>query len=97
MKSSQTIRSKTRQFNPVPVERKRIYWGKQFTTTNKEKVGIIDDVIISPDHTVSFAIIGVGGFLGIGRRDSYEPTRHGPGPIHFAWRNRGSAQGTSVI
>jgi hypothetical protein len=36
---------------------------------NHEEIGTIDDIIISPDHTVSFAIIGVGGFLGIGKHD----------------------------
>jgi PRC-barrel domain len=35
--------------------------GKAVYNDNNEKVGITDDVIISPDHTVSFAIIGVGG------------------------------------
>jgi sporulation protein YlmC with PRC-barrel domain len=30
-----------------------------------EKVGTIDDIIVSPKRTVSHAIIGVGGFLGL--------------------------------
>jgi sporulation protein YlmC with PRC-barrel domain len=30
-----------------------------------EKVGTIDDIIVSPDRSVSHAIIGVGGFLGL--------------------------------
>jgi sporulation protein YlmC with PRC-barrel domain len=35
-----------------------------------EKIGKIDDIIVSPDRTVSHAIIGVGGFLGlIGRHE----------------------------
>jgi PRC-barrel domain protein len=79
---------------------KKNIFGKAVYNDNKEKIGTIDDIIISPDHTVSFAIIGVGGFLGIGKHDvaiSYEPIRNGPGPFHFAWRNRGSAQGTSAI
>jgi len=36
---------------------------------NKEKVGAIDDLIIAPDRAVSFAIIGAGGFVGLGRHD----------------------------
>jgi hypothetical protein len=36
---------------------------------NNEKVGIIDDLIIAPDRAVSFAIIGAGGFVGLGRHD----------------------------
>lgn len=34
-----------------------------------EKVGDIRDLIITPDRSVSYAIVGVGGFLGIGERD----------------------------
>jgi sporulation protein YlmC with PRC-barrel domain len=35
-----------------------------------EKIGKIDDIIVSPARTVSHAIIGVGGFLGlIGRHE----------------------------
>jgi sporulation protein YlmC with PRC-barrel domain len=34
----------------------------------EERVGTIDDLIISPDRSVSFAIVSVGGFLGLGRR-----------------------------
>jgi sporulation protein YlmC with PRC-barrel domain len=30
-----------------------------------EKIGTIDDIIVSPKRTVSHAIIGVGGFLGL--------------------------------
>jgi sporulation protein YlmC with PRC-barrel domain len=35
----------------------------------KERLGKIDDIIVSPKRTVSYALIGVGGFLGIGKRD----------------------------
>jgi sporulation protein YlmC with PRC-barrel domain len=34
-----------------------------------EKIGSIDDIIVSPKRTVSYAIIGVGGFLGIGKHE----------------------------
>jgi sporulation protein YlmC with PRC-barrel domain len=34
-----------------------------------EKIGNIDDIIVSPTRSVSHAIIGVGGFLGIGRHE----------------------------
>ena len=33
-----------------------------------EKVGSVDDLIISPDRSVSFAIVSIGGFLGLGSR-----------------------------
>lgn len=35
----------------------------------KQKVGIIDDLIIAPDTAISFVIIGAGGFVGVGRHD----------------------------
>lgn len=35
----------------------------------KQRIGKVEDIIITPDEGVSFAIIGVGGFLGIGRHD----------------------------
>jgi len=35
----------------------------------KQKIGTIDDVIITLDDRVSFAIIGVGGFLGLAKHD----------------------------
>jgi len=31
-----------------------------------EKVGDVDDIIITPEKSLSYAIIGVGGFLGLG-------------------------------
>jgi hypothetical protein len=33
-----------------------------------EKIGSIDDLIIAPDRSVSFAVVSVGGFLGLGGR-----------------------------
>jgi hypothetical protein len=33
-----------------------------------EKIGSIDDLIVTPDRTVSFAIVSIGGFLGLGSR-----------------------------
>ena len=34
----------------------------------EERIGSIDDLIISPDRAVSFAAVSVGGFLGLGGR-----------------------------
>jgi sporulation protein YlmC with PRC-barrel domain len=34
-----------------------------------ERIGAIDDIIISPDKAVSYAIVGAGGFLGIAHHD----------------------------
>ena len=34
-----------------------------------QKVGTIDDLIIAPDTSVSFVIVGAGGFVGLGKHD----------------------------
>jgi hypothetical protein len=36
---------------------------------NNEKIGTIDDVVVGADKSVSYAIIGAGGFLGMGKHD----------------------------
>jgi sporulation protein YlmC with PRC-barrel domain len=46
---------------------KRKLLGAAVYNDRGEKIGSIDDIIVSPKRTVSHAIIGVGGFLGIGR------------------------------
>lgn len=48
--------------------RKQILDRKVYNDKN-EKLGKVDDVIVSPDKSVSWAIIGVGGFLGLGKKD----------------------------
>jgi hypothetical protein len=52
---------------------------KTVVNDKNDKIGKVDDLIISPSKTGStptatFAIIGVGGFLGIGKRDVAIPT-----------------------
>jgi sporulation protein YlmC with PRC-barrel domain len=42
---------------------------KDVYNDSNEKVGEVEDLIVSPDKAVSYAIIGVGGFLGIDRHD----------------------------
>lgn len=53
---------------------KRDLLGKTVVNDKNEKIGKVDDLIVSPGKgnntpAASFAIIGVGGFLGIGKRD----------------------------
>src|SRR5262245_9431896 len=43
--------------------------GKPVYNDNNEKIGAIDDVIFAPDKSASYAIVGAGGFLGIGKHD----------------------------
>ena len=43
--------------------------GKTIYNDNGDAVGKVEDVIVAPDKAVSYAIIGAGGFLGMGRND----------------------------
>jgi hypothetical protein len=54
---------------------KKDLMGKNVLNDQKDKIGKIDDIIITPPKSdtkvpyASFAIIGVGGFLGLGKND----------------------------
>src|SRR5258708_5197918 len=48
---------------------KRQVLGKKVFNDRGETIGKIDDIIVAPDKAVSYAIIGAGGFLGLGRHD----------------------------
>ena len=48
---------------------KRQVLGKNVFNDKGETIGKIDDIIVAPDKAVSYAIIGAGGFLGVGRHD----------------------------
>lgn len=43
--------------------------GLNVYNSNAEKIGDINDLIIGPSGTVTHAIVGVGGFLGIGEKN----------------------------
>jgi sporulation protein YlmC with PRC-barrel domain len=43
--------------------------GQTVFNENNEMVGTIDDIIIAPDKAVSYAIVGAGGFAGVGKHD----------------------------
>src|SRR5512132_13168 len=40
--------------------------GKSVYNEQNEKVGEVDDIIVAPDKSISYAILSVGGFLGMG-------------------------------
>ena len=42
--------------------------GKDVFNDAGEKIGEVDDLIVAPDKSLSYAIIGVGGFLGVGEQ-----------------------------
>jgi sporulation protein YlmC with PRC-barrel domain len=48
---------------------KRQVLGRPVFNDKNEKVGTVDDIIISPDKAVSYAIVGTGGFLGVAKHD----------------------------
>jgi sporulation protein YlmC with PRC-barrel domain len=48
---------------------KKTLMGKAVYNDAGQKVGKVDDLIISPDKAVSLVIVGAGGFVGIGRHD----------------------------
>ena len=50
--------------------------GKTIYNDKNEKIGTVDDLIVSPDRTVTFAIVGVGGFLGMGKHDVAIPVKN---------------------
>jgi hypothetical protein len=52
---------------------KRQLLGKAVYNDNNEKIGSVDDLIVSPSKDVSYAIIGAGGFIGLGKHDVAVP------------------------
>jgi sporulation protein YlmC with PRC-barrel domain len=48
---------------------KKTLMGKTIYNEAGQKVGKVEDLIISPDKDVSYVIVGAGGFVGIGRHD----------------------------
>ena len=48
---------------------KRQVLGVPVFNDQSERIGTVDDIVFAPDMAKSYAIIGVGGFLGVGKRD----------------------------
>lgn len=48
---------------------KKSLMGKMLYNDAGQKVGKVNDLIISPDRSVSYVIVGAGGFIGLGRHD----------------------------
>ena len=48
---------------------KKSVLGKSVYNDENQAVGKIDDVIVAPDNAISYAIVGVGGFLGMGKHE----------------------------
>jgi sporulation protein YlmC with PRC-barrel domain len=52
---------------------KKTLLGKAIYNDAGQKVGKVEDLIISPEKNVSYLIVGAGGFIGIGRHDVAVP------------------------
>jgi sporulation protein YlmC with PRC-barrel domain len=48
---------------------KRQIIGQPVYSDKQERIGTVDDIIISPNKMVSYGIVGAGGFLGFDKRD----------------------------
>lgn len=48
---------------------KRQILGQPIYNESNENVGTINDIIIAPNRTMSYAIVSAGGFLGLGKHD----------------------------
>jgi hypothetical protein len=48
---------------------KKSFLGKAVYNEQKEKIGTITDLIIAPDTSVAYVVIGAGGFVGLGRHN----------------------------
>ena len=48
---------------------KKSILGRTVVNEAGEKIGKIEDLIISPDRSVSYVIVGAGGFIGMGRHN----------------------------
>ena len=72
------------------------FLGAPVYNEREERVGTIDDLIITQDRALSSAILSVGGFLGLGRRlvaISVERDPRRAGSAHSARRDQRGAQG----
>jgi sporulation protein YlmC with PRC-barrel domain len=47
--------------------------GKDVYNEAGDKIGEIEDLIVTPSRSLSYAIVGVGGFLGVGERNVAVP------------------------
>ncbi len=52
---------------------KRQILGQPVFNDAKERIGSIDDVIVTPDKSISYAIINAGGFLAMSKHDVAVP------------------------
>ena len=61
---------------------KKTLMGKTIYNDVGQKIGTVEDLIISPERNVTYVIDGAGGFVGVGRHDVAIPVAQIPTP---AW------------
>ena len=73
---AQVAGSTARVVTRIEVQAQALGWsvkksilGKMVYTGTGDKIGTVLDLIISPDKTVPYLVIGAGGFIGMGRHD----------------------------
>ena len=59
---------------------KKSFLGKSVYSEDKKKIGTITDLIIAPDTSVAYVVVGAGGFVGLGRHNIAVQT----GALQFA-------------
>jgi sporulation protein YlmC with PRC-barrel domain len=67
--------------------------GQSIYNDKGEAIGKADDIIVAPDKAVSYAIIGAGGFLGVGKHDVAIPVsqlKESDGKIVLAGATKGA-------
>ena len=72
---------------------KRSILGQPVYNDKDEQVGSIDDIIISPDKAVSYAIVNAGGFLGLTKHDVAIPSRLVDKKLVLAGCHKGGFEG----
>ena len=55
---------------------KKTFLGHEIYNDKKEKIGTVEDIIIAPNKTVSYVIVEVGSFLGMGGHYVAIPISH---------------------
>ena len=70
---------------PPPGKTITKYYKQNVYDPAKEKIGTIDDVLITDNGQIDAFVIGVGGFLGMGEKNVAVP----PDSVHAEWKDNG--------
>jgi sporulation protein YlmC with PRC-barrel domain len=74
--------------------------GKDVYNDAGDKIGEVDDLIVAPNKSLSYAIVGVGGFLGVGEHQVAVPVsrfKQQMGKIVTAQSDEGRAEGSAQV